>query len=141
MTGRCPQRARPPEAYVHGINGPAAVVPGRVAAWLNARGGLNELRMRIRGEDPEVDAVLVALSVAGTAWLTSACGTGDASAPEVPPQSTWLTTTEAADRLGLTDRAIRLACSTGRLPAERAGGRWRISREDVEHYRAARQAA
>lgn len=130
--------ARPPEHYVHGFDGPGVVVPGRVAAWLNRHGGLNELRRCIRGMDAEVDSVLVALSVAGTAWLSSVHGTTPRNVPEAAPKSAWLTTTQAAHLLDQTDRAVRMACQSGRLQAEQENGRWRIRREDFEHYRANR---
>lgn len=127
-------------AYLVGVQGAAAVVPGRVAAWLERHGHLNELRARARGGDPEIDAALVALRIAALTWRASATGTEDAPEPEVGPRSEWLSTTTAAGHLGITDRAVRLAISQGRLPAEQVDGRWRISREDTEHYRAARAA-
>jgi hypothetical protein len=77
--------ARPPEHYVHGLEGPGAWVPGRVAEWLNKYGGLNELRMRIRGADAEVDSVLVGLVVAGHGWRASVYGTAPRNVPESAP--------------------------------------------------------
>ena len=47
-----------PGFYVTGIHGPGVEVPGRVAAWLEARTDLRRIRTDARGTDPEVDSVL-----------------------------------------------------------------------------------
>ncbi len=136
-----PLPARDPKHYVHGIDGAVVIVPGRVAAWLTQQLGLDRLRSEVRGMDAQVDHVLIGLAVAASAWRASAYGTTPRNTPEPEPKSSWLTTTEVADLLNLTDRAIRSACRSGRLHAERVGDRWQISREHFEHYRAARKAA
>ncbi|MFC4535687.1 helix-turn-helix domain-containing protein [Sphaerisporangium dianthi] len=127
-----------PEQYTHG---PGVEIPARICAWLESHAGLARLRIERRGQDPEVDAVLAAIRQQAARWRTSATGSPDAAQPEVAPSSTWLTTTQAGDLLGMTDRGVRDAIEGGRLPAENVAGRWRISREDVEHYRARRGAA
>ncbi|WP_432051123.1 helix-turn-helix domain-containing protein [Verrucosispora sp. NA02020] len=123
-------------------------VPARVAAWLERAAGLRELRAQHRGVDPEVDSVLVALATAGAAWRTTHLvssdpttgrGTDQARQPE-PEAVSALTTTQAAHLLGITDRGVRTAITTGRLRAQRIGDRWHIDREDLEHYRAGRAA-
>jgi excisionase family DNA binding protein len=130
---------RPPGAYVHGLDGPAVVVPARVAAWLERHAHLRAVRTEHRGVDPEVDAVLVALGVAGAAWRagSTGCGTDQRNPPE-PVAASPLTTGQAADLLGITDRGVRAAILAGRLNAHQVGGRWHLDREDVEHYRARR---
>jgi excisionase family DNA binding protein len=133
---------RQPAAYVHG-DGAVVVVPARTAAWLERYADLRALRIRHRGADPEVDAVLVALAVAAAAWREQRAGTASGTAVDEgaePAASSQLTTAEAGDLLGVGARAVRRAISEGRLPAERHGDVWRIDREDVEHYRAARAA-
>ncbi|MFY1589160.1 hypothetical protein ACN267_32260, partial [Micromonospora sp. WMMD734] len=97
---------RPPAAYVHGLDGPTVVVPGRVAAWLERHANLRQVRTAQRGADPEVDAVLVALAVAAAAWRQQAVpgsdhGTDQRNRPELGA-SCELSTTEAADRIGIT---------------------------------------
>jgi len=135
-----PRRARGAEAYVHG-GGSVVVVPARVAAWLDSH-GLSGLRVSARGVDPEVDAVLAALHLASLTWRTSVQAEARAEAAgacaEVATGLTWMTTTQAADRLGITARGVRLAISENRIPAEQVDGRWRIRREDLEHHRATR---
>lgn len=130
-----------PKGYLVGIQGPTVMVPARVAAWLEVRAGLSSVRARARGNDPEVDAVLLALRIAGLAWRTSATGSEVEPEPEVPRESSqWLSTGQAAGLLGITDRAVRLAIREGRLEAQQVAGRYRISRPNFEHYRAARAA-
>ncbi|GGR78530.1 hypothetical protein GCM10010169_23380 [Micromonospora fulviviridis] len=141
MTGR---EWRPPAAYVHGLDGPAVVVPARVAAWLERVADLREIRTHHRGADPEVDAVLVALGVAAAAWrqqagISSDHGTDQRKQPETEPGSP-LTTTQAADLLNITDRGVRAAIAAQRLNAQRVGDQWLIDREDLEHFRAGRAA-
>jgi excisionase family DNA binding protein len=55
------------------------------------------------------------------------------------PTSEWLTTAEAAQMMGVTPRAVRLAIAEGRLAAETSErGGYRVKREDAEAYREAR---
>ncbi len=138
---------RPTGAYVHGIDGaPVVVVSARVAAWLLVHTDLARHRVDVRGTDPEVDAQLGALTYVGNLWRTAtsatsaATGSGLVEVPEVAASSGFMSSTEAADLLGVTDRAVRLACTGGRLPAARIDGRWQISRDDFDTYRRTRAA-
>lgn len=136
------QWVRPAESYVHGEHGVVVMVPGRVAAWLERKCGLSEQRVMARGIDAEVDAVLMALHLASLQWRSAATGTDNASSAEPPASSAaWLTTTQAAGLLGITDRAVRKAIGERRLDATRVGNAWQVSRESVEHFRAQRSAA
>lgn len=133
-----PPAPRPPTAFVHG-DGAVVIVPARIAARLDALVNLRRLRIEVRGQDAELDAVLVALATGAAAWRASATGSERAPEPELgAPSQQWLSTTEAGDLLGIGDRAVRQAIDGGRLDAHRVAGRWRISREDVEQYRSAR---
>jgi excisionase family DNA binding protein len=127
---------RPPGHYLHGQDGMVVVLPGRIAALLEQHAGLNRFRIEIRGRDPELDAVLLDLRLAALAWRTSATGTKEDVRPE--PAASWLSTTEAAARVGVTSRAIRRAIAEQRITATRVGRSWRIARTDHEHYRANR---
>lgn len=73
-------------------------------------------------------------------WRTTVTGSDHAPAPEEPAQSKWMGTTEAAEMLGITDRAVRLAITQKRLHATNLHGRWRITPEDIEHFKAAKAA-
>lgn len=137
-----PQPAyRPPTAYVHGVEGPVVLVPARVAAWLDRRAKLTDLRGEHRGADAEVDNVLLALRLAAMSWRRTATGTDTPEAPEPETPSQWLTTTDVATAAGITGRGVRKAIAAGRLHASQVNGRWLVTREDLEHYRAARRAA
>lgn len=46
-----------------------------------------------------------------------------------------VTATEAAALLGCTDRAIRKACTEGRLPAVKLGNAWFIDAQDLDRHR------
>jgi excisionase family DNA binding protein len=130
---------RPPAAYVHGVDGPAVVVPARVAAWLERHADLNRIRIEHRGTDAEVDNVLVAMRVVAVKWRLSATGR---TAPEVPEVlEEWVSTTQAAEHLGITGRAVRLAIQEGRLTATQVGGKFRLSSEAIAHFQAARRAS
>jgi len=133
---------RTPTHYVHGMAGPVVIVPGRIAAWLERHADLNSVRVSSRGLDAEADAVLVALRVAALAWRGAATGSQQPAEPEVTGSSRqWMTTSQAGTRLGITDRAVRLAIQERRLPAENVDGRWRITNEDLAHFTAAKKAA
>jgi excisionase family DNA binding protein len=125
-----------PDAYLHGD---VVIVPVRIAHMLANRGNLEDLRIFARGVDPELYNVLAALHRGALQWRTSATGSDDAVKPEVDRDLKWLSTTEAAELLNMTDRGIRDAITKGRLKATTVAGRHRISRTDFEHYRAARR--
>ena len=131
-------QARPAENYIH-AGGGVIVVPARVCAYLNRYAGLDTFRRTNVGIDAEVDALLVAFHIAEKAWLKSATGTPTAAAPELPTSSEWLSTTIVAARLGMTDRGVRTAITQGRLQAESVAGRYRISREALNHFRQGRK--
>jgi len=124
-----------------GQDGPAVVISARTAAWLERYAGLSALRVRVRGTDPEISAHLEHIRFAAMSWRGSATGTTDDTEAEPDTESgQWLSTGQAAGIAGVTARSIRKAIAEDRLEAVNVGGRYRISREDLEHYRAARAA-
>lgn len=130
--------ARPAEHLVHGLDGAVAVVPGRVAALLLGTVGLANYT---RGQDPELDAAVTALKIAAAAWRTTLADHGNGQARRAPSAAaSALSTADAARRLGCAPRTVRWAIASGRLEATTVGGRWVITAEAVEHYRAARAA-
>ncbi len=130
---------RQPESFLHGVSGPVVILPARVAALLEARFPMARLRADLRGTDPEVSNVLLALHEAARRWHSSVTGTKSAPPPEPAGSSNWVSTTSAAARSGVTDRAIRRAISEGRLDAIRSEGRWRISTSALTDYINARR--
>ncbi|MBA8847405.1 helix-turn-helix domain-containing protein [Microcella alkalica] len=129
---------RTPEHYVH-ADGMVVIMPARVAAVLNRHAKLDEFRLAHRGFDPEVDAVLLAMRRADLQWRVSVTGTSEAAKPELDPQLNWLSTTQVAAITGITDRGVRAAIGRGDLVAECPDGRYRISREELAHWRSRRQ--
>jgi excisionase family DNA binding protein len=53
-------------------------------------------------------------------------------APETTAEPRWLTTREAAESLGITDRAVRQRITRGRLPARRQGRDYLIDSLDLK---------
>jgi hypothetical protein len=104
------RRPRGAKAFVHG-GGSVVVVPARVAAWLDNH-GLSGLRVNAREADPEVDAILAALHLASLSWRTSVSAEPASEVAgtraEAAPRLTWMNSNQAADRLGITSRGVRL---------------------------------
>lgn len=115
------------------------IVPGDVATILLTRGGLGEYRKSHRGEHPRVDRVLIELTEAAIRWreLTDN-GQNRAPTTDTGPLSKHMTTKQVADLTGVSDRTIRRAITDGRLPAQRVGRTYLISRHDVGRYRTTR---
>ncbi|CAJ1504264.1 helix-turn-helix domain-containing protein [[Mycobacterium] kokjensenii] len=106
----------------------SVIVPPRIARWLETQAGMTaDRRIALRMTDPEAYEVLAALHLVALS-TRSATGTEPATPQHDSQESNqWVTTTEAATKLGVTDRAIRKWCATGRLPATNCGGRWLIN--------------
>jgi excisionase family DNA binding protein len=131
---------RPAAAYIH-ANGDVIILSSQTAAWLFDH---TNLRSVDRPPDPKVEAELAALMYGRNRWLrTSSPGSNSGRAvdlqPEVPAPSEVMTTGRAANLLRITDRAVRLACAQGRLPARQVDGRWQITRADLDRYTPARE--
>jgi excisionase family DNA binding protein len=103
-------RAVPAGAF---IDGPACVALARVLAPM----------VRTMGPGPDLDRLRPALAAIGSA--AEAQRATDA-ARLVPAPSGWLTTTDAARVLGVTERAVVKRIAAGALPALRQGRRWRV---------------
>ena len=131
---------KPPGYYVTGNHGPGVEVPGRVAAWLEARTDLRRIRTDARGADPEVDAVLSDLHRVALLWRSSVDGSDPRKPAEARALLPWLTVSEVAIRLGVTSSRVRQEIRAKHLAAELVDRRWRVRRESFEHYRAARAA-
>jgi excisionase family DNA binding protein len=127
-----------PEHLVHGVDGPVVILSSRVAAYLYRHLDLDSYRRDHRGEDPEVDNALISIGAVAAQWHSSATGTKRAAKPELPATLEWLSSTEAAGLLQMTDRGIRKAIAEGHLKATSVTGRWRITRADLAHYKTTR---
>ena len=89
--------------------------------------------------DDELVEALHSIHLASLTWqervASSANGTDGDTTAEPVSRLEAMTTTDAADTLGMTERGIRKACMAGRLAARQVGGRWLINRDDIDRYR------
>lgn len=108
----------------------SAVIPPRIARWLEQECNLTAgRRYRLRSTDVEAYEVLSALHLAA---LCSDIGTNHAEAQQHRQElGMWLSTSEAAKALNVTDRCVRNWCKTGRLHAVQPGSRWLINRNTL----------
>lgn len=127
------------------IEGPAAVVPARVAAMLEYRFPFDDLRVQVRGKDSEFDDVLMALHTAAMLYveatrneLASAVGSGVAEVAEVAASSSVMSAQQVADAVGCTDRGVRLAASKQHLAGVKVAGCWWFEIDDVATWVATR---
>jgi excisionase family DNA binding protein len=116
------------------------MVPARIAALIESRTNISGLRVQVRGVDPEASAVLEAIREAALIWPGFHLETGDDVDRQPAPRSKWLRTGQVAEHLGISRQAVGKAIRSGRLPATKTGIGYQVSREDMEHYRAARAA-
>jgi|SRR6185369_1429019 excisionase family DNA binding protein len=114
----------------------SVIVPPRIAHWLETKAGVTaEWRDRLRDTDLEAHQVMAALHWAATEHRSDT-GTNSVVGHRKRPESEgWLSTTEAAHEMKVTDRCIRKWIHTGRLPAIMSGARWLIKRNDLHVFR------
>jgi len=104
-------------------------------------------------------AAAVPLTAAGLPWLLDAAGpevaaavraqaratAGSRACADAAPRapSAMLSATEAADKAGVSDRAIRAACADDRLAASksRVSGEWQIAPAALDYWTGRRRAA
>ncbi len=129
------------------VDGPVVVIPAKIALLLERTLKLDELRIRVRGHNAEIDDVLSAWHAVAMQYTDEVSASDPGSRNDRPPEagreSTQkpLTAQQVADRAGVADRAIRLAASEGRLNGRYDGGQWRFDPIDVAAYLATRRAA
>ena len=124
------------------IVGRGVLVPPRVARVLLVRAGLEDYRLRCKGEDTEVDTVLEELRAEVFRWhqAVRTRHTRD-STDDQPSLLISMTTREAAKLVGCSLHSIQRACKARKLPARLVGGRYLVDVVDAEQYRATRRAA
>ncbi|MDP9165419.1 MAG: helix-turn-helix domain-containing protein [Actinomycetota bacterium] len=136
---------RPAEAYLH--PGPTMVLAYEFGAWLVANHLDVEVVLRTAAVHPHPQILQSALTLKSAAeqwdrWDGAAASASGSSArklfavqAEAPPPLDEMSTAQAATVLGISSRAVRLACEQGRLPARVVDGRRRIARQDLDSYR------
>lgn len=139
-----PARAALPSARTEPtvvVPGPAVVVPAWAAERLSRQPEIQHLRRRLRADDFDLYRVLVALAEVGLIH-GPASTSGQISTPSTATaaRSGWLTTTQAADRIGCSARTVRRLVAEGLLPATRPGYGHLINAEEVDRLREQRAA-
>lgn len=116
----------------------SVIVPPRVASWLKTQLGTTlDRRINMRGTDPEGYAVLTALHLSALgyrsgAFTSSPGGTKAACQQQDHAESQeWLTTTEAAELVGVTARCVRKWIENKQLPAKRHGKQYIVNRRHL----------
>jgi hypothetical protein len=139
-----PRTRRPAREYIAGIDGPSVLVPGWAADWLERQTNLPHVRVGLRGIDPAVDEVLLAIRYVAIQYrqdassaASSVSGTSVDVDPEPEPalELTHLGVSAAAALIGMSARAVRRAIAEERLAAQQIDGRYLIDRTDALNYR------
>lgn len=133
MTHPAPESA--PQASNHVTANGAVIVPPRIAHWLETKAGITaDWRERLRDTDLEAHQVMAALHWAATQHRSDIGTKRAAGQSERAESVVWLSTSEAACELRVTDRCIRNWCRTKRLLATMSGARWLINRNDLHIF-------
>lgn len=108
----------------------SVIISARMAQWLEREVRMTaDRRIRLRNNDPEAYENLVALHIAA---LGSGSGTNDAASLRISADSKmWMSTGQAAQALGVTDRCIRNWCRSGRLIARHIGRSWLVNPNSI----------
>jgi excisionase family DNA binding protein len=108
----------------------SVIIPPRIARWLEQQADMTaDRRIRLRDTDPDAYVVFAALHLAA---LSSDSGTNDKAAQGISAElDMWMSTSEAAKALNVTDRCVRKWCQTGQLRAVLSGSRWLINRNTL----------
>ena len=126
-------------APAHYRDGPIAILGADAAAWLVSATNVEAVfAARSRDIDRAVAEQVIALMRVATSATASDIGSTEVEI--APATKDFLTSSEAAHLIGISDRAVRLACQTGRLPAVRNGRSWLVDPDDAENYRRTRAA-
>lgn len=115
----------------HITNDGSVIIPPRIAQWLEQHCGMTADR-RIKLRVTDVDAYVVFAALHLSALCRSDRGTESVAGQQnTTSLDIWISTTEAAQALHVTDRCIRKWCTTGRLHAVRAGNRWLVNTNSI----------
>ena len=120
---------------------PFVALSAEAAAWLEANTNMRALRVRARGANPRVAQELLDIREVALTYEAVLLPQAEGAEPEVAAQSKQsLSSIEVAEREGISDSAVRLACRQQRIEAQLVAGRWQIAESAYESYRVARAA-
>jgi hypothetical protein len=112
-----------------------------ICKWLWSVSNLKTLKAAARDAAPEVVMALQSIESAALTCGTSSNGSKAAKREEAPSRSGHVNVRQAADLLGYTDRAVRLACTEGRLSGRLVDGRWQVDTQDLDRFKDLRKSA
>lgn len=124
-------------------NQPGALVSPATAAFLNRHANLSAIRVKALNPGLDQRVAQELLDLKHIALEHEPLPEAEVGSPEAARglEQQWLSSTDVAGLLGISDSAVRLACREDRIQgARRVGGRWQINRQAVEDYKAARAA-
>lgn len=121
----------------------AVILDGPAAAMLSQAAHLDDLRVRTRGRDERLHALLVDIAITSAAWRSSTEGkrTPPTAEPDDSESEPWSTPADLARRIGVHPRTVRNDINRGALPAHRNGRTWTISPGDATTYIESRRTA
>ncbi len=125
--------------------GPAVIMPARVAVILHRALGVESVRLDLRGQDEELDGVLMSWCELASLERMKVLGgsvVGTSLGDPVPPAACLVefNAKEVARMVGISSRTVRKAASRGTLVGS-FDGRWSFASEDVAVYVARRNHA
>lgn len=124
------------------VIGDHAAIHADTVARLLQQPEVVQLRRRVRGDDVGLYRALVELSIFALRHPSvSSCGQNPAPSTATDTPSGWLTTSEAAGRLGVSPRTVRRLIAEGLLRADRPGYGHLIAAGEVEAFSRRRDAA
>ena len=110
----------------------AVIVPPRIAHWMEAKAKITaDWRNSLYDTDREAYDILLALHMAAMRHISGIGSKPVAGHGGREQSDVWLSTKQAGDVMGVTDRCVRQRINAGRLPATLFGSRWLINRNDI----------
>jgi hypothetical protein len=110
------------------------VLEGRDCAVLWRAAGLNELRIKARGQNDDLYRTLVKIYETALQYRDSVNGKLQEPTAETAGDWLWWNTQELAARAGRTPRTIRNHIRSGYIQADLRGREWIISIEEGQKY-------
>ncbi|MFW6776260.1 helix-turn-helix domain-containing protein [Nocardioides sp. CPCC 205120] len=127
---------------IAGKDGLVGVISAETAYYLERYLNVSELRVRARGRNPRVAQELLDLREVAMSYRPSLPSpeTETVFEPVGAESERWLTAAQVADRMGISERRVTMACRDEEVDARKVGGRWFVSPQGLEDWVAARAA-
>jgi hypothetical protein len=110
------------------------ILDGRDCAVLWRAAGLNELRIKARGQNDDLYRTLLKVYENALKYRDSVTGTPNGHTTETTGDWLWWNTSELAARAGCTPRTIRNHIQRGLINADQRGREWIVTVEEGKKY-------